>query len=244
MTRRSILARLVALSGALLLAGCGGPVVTVTSEQTGRQPVDRFERANPQDAAIHAIGIYEARAGQDDKHEREDVIVDLQEKNPDQPLYLALSAYEPVRWLVTGPGAAQVQSVYLDGHYRQTIEGIGESVRVYNRSGAPEIPEPFFEKNMGPDREKLNAERAEWRASFDALRQSRVACALTQTGGARECDNGALFLATAERLLKSRIATFTGVANAQRFTIASLVAPGENEGDAADEGVKETTSGD
>lgn len=235
MRGRSINTAFLALAGALLVAGCGGPAVSVTSEDTGRQPVDRFERANPRGAAIHAIGIYEAREGQGERHEREDVVVDLQEKNPKQPLFLALSAYEPVRWVLTGPGAGQVQGVYLDGHYRQTIVGIADGVRIHDRSGAPGIPEPFFEKNMGPDREKLNAEREEWRASFDALRASRVECALTQTGGARECDNGALFLANAESLLKSRIATFTGVANAQAFTVGPLVLPEDGGSEAADD---------
>lgn len=215
-----------ALTLALALAGCGDDLVTITGEATPAPPVDRIARTDEQGAAIHAIGIY-GLAEHDPARSapRQDVEVRLLQKDA-RPIRLALSAYEPVNWIVTGPGAAHVEAIYLDGRARQKYAGVPSDARVYNRSGAPAPTAEWKEKNMGPDRDIKPTGEPEWGVDAGERTEERVECALTQTGGLEDCDQGERFIANAEKLLGGRLSSFTGVKYASAFEIASLPEPG------------------
>lgn len=219
--------RLWPLVLALALAGCGGDdLVAVTTDASPEPEIDRLVRTDGKGAAIHAIGIYGLAA-----HDpalsapRREVEVRLQQKDA-RPIRLALSAYEPVNWIVTGPGAAHVEAIYLDGRARQKYAGVPLDARVYNRSGAPAPTAEWKEKNMGPDRDIKPTGEPEWGVDAGERTEERVECALTRTGGLEDCDHGERFIANAERLLDGRLSSFTGVKYASAFAIASLPEPG------------------
>jgi TPR repeat protein len=62
-------------------------------------------------------------AGRQEKSEQV-VLVDVQIKK--RPIVLALSAYDPVKWIVTAGKHAKVRRVVVGGYHRQTVEGLEE----------------------------------------------------------------------------------------------------------------------
>lgn len=85
---------------------------------------------------VHAVAIHEGQYpdGRPRPNFHKQGIAAVEVKEFGQPIVLALSAYEPVRWRINIDPAAQVQRVLLSGHYKQELEGLPDSVHVETRS--------------------------------------------------------------------------------------------------------------
>lgn len=191
------------------IAACrAGPTVDVVSRQYDRYEVDRFEAPPMEGDVIHAIGIYEGGSNHGpDRHPREDVTVEIEEQEG-RSVYLALSSYEPVRWNITGPGAAAVKGVYLTGYHAQNVIGVAHA-KVIDRSA--ERTEDATLRDRDGD--------GGWGVETP-IYSGPISCTYTYaepSGGG--CDSAWRFLANARALFSVPIASFTGIYNAQHFRI-------------------------
>jgi hypothetical protein len=86
----------------------------------------RMPLTNEQHAALHVISVYEGP-----QHELGDITVRVNETN--QPVVLALSAYQPVVWRLEVHPLATLQRVYVAGFHSQQVVGVpAELVQVTN----------------------------------------------------------------------------------------------------------------
>lgn len=185
-----------------------GAAVEIVSKQYADYQADRFEAAPFEGDAIHAIGIYEggSRHGPG-SHPLEDVTVEVADQGS-RSIYLALSSYEPVRWIVTGPGAASVKGVYLDGYHNQQVVGV-QNGKVIDRSA-----------RRNGDYSSPDLGDAGWGVKTTLSTFAPVSCTYTYlepSGGG--CDSAHQFLANAHGMFGAPIASFTGIYNAQHFRI-------------------------
>lgn len=195
----------------LLLAACGpssGSIVEVVSRQYDHYEADRFEALPTKGDVIHAIGIYEGGSNHGpDRHPREDVTVEMEDQGS-RSVYLALSSYEPVRWNITGPGAAAVKGVYLAGHHGQQVVG-AKNAKVVDRSA-----------ERGGDRDQEEPLDGGWGAETALYSYAPVSCTYTYaTPSGGGCASARQFLANARALFGAQVASFTGIYNAQHFRI-------------------------
>ncbi len=195
----------------LPLAACAcsaGPMVEVVSRQYDHYEIDRFEAPPIEGDVIHAIGIYEGGSDHGPGlHPREDVTVEIEDQGG-RPVYLALSSYEPVRWNITGPGAAAVKAVYLAGYHSQKIVGV-KNAKVVDRSA-----------ERAGDRDREEPDDGDWGVETTLYSYAPVSCTYTYampSGGG--CASARQFLANARALLGGQVASFTGIYNAQHFRI-------------------------
>lgn len=85
---------------------------------------------------MHLIGVYEARPDHSGgNHPQGEIKVKVERQN--QPMVLALSAYEPVRWNITKAPGTVIKKIIINGYHDQTITGI---------SGIP-VEEHSYEDN-------------------------------------------------------------------------------------------------
>lgn len=200
-----------------MLVGCSEETnwVTVGPRERPEYNVDRFEASVQGGRVLHVIGIYEGASNHDfGHHPGADVTINIDDQGG-QDLYLAVSSYEPVRWHVTGPGAASVRKVLVAGYHRHTADGIS-SGQVINRSGRS-VSNDVVEEGHEELRPKVpNYSPPETASPADRP----IACTMTYAapdGGG--CEAGLRLTAQAQALFPATLGTFTGVHNAQSFTI-------------------------
>lgn len=81
-----------------------------------------YVAAGVQDRELHLISIYEARWDHSGAYHPTGQ-VDIRVERRDQPITLALSAYEPVQWnLSTAPGV-KIEKIIINGYYDQSVVG-------------------------------------------------------------------------------------------------------------------------
>lgn len=121
---RHLLAALLAVT-----ATSAAPTLAASVDVTGSTspyPVTGFD--NPAGSvAYRAIGIYEAsHVHGGGSNPRYDAVIEIGAQAT--PLYLALSAYEPVNWVFKGAGVAQVKGVLVGGYNQHSWSGISSSL--------------------------------------------------------------------------------------------------------------------
>ena len=191
--------RLFAVAGlALLTASCQFPDahwVEVGPRERGEYRIDRYEPGSPEGPVLHAIGIYEGSSDHDSTHSpRATVTITIEDQGP-QAVYLALSSYEPVKWHLSSSGASAVKGVYLGGYNAHTVTGGASNLLIID--------------------ETLKTPR-----TYTSSNSERIACAITYRspdGGG--CEAGTGLTDRASALLNVKLTSFTGVYNAQSFTI-------------------------
>ena len=78
---------------------------------------------NKTSQALHLIGVYEARGDHGMGHHPTGKIkVHLTEKK--QPIILALSAYEPVEWIIDAEPGVVIKEIILNGYHDQNVVGV------------------------------------------------------------------------------------------------------------------------
>lgn len=80
------------------------------------------------DAQIEAVGVYEAKFGSHGVGKRSlpGVVTVTLQRSP-KPIVLVLSSYEPVSWLISGSGSADLKAVLLAGNSESTVKITGSS---------------------------------------------------------------------------------------------------------------------
>ena len=194
---------------ALVASACSSNAVEVGPRERSEYSISRYEAEPVNGKIIHAIGIYEGGSGHSADHQpRADVTIEITDQG-DRPVYLALASYQPVRWNVTGPGRVAVKAVYIDGFNKHEIAGIDRG-RVINRSGQAQQSDGWGDQSQVGG------------GGWSGFPQ-RVSCPYTygqSSGGG--CESATVFLKNAEMLLRAPVASFTGVYNAQHFTIHAV----------------------
>ena len=114
--------------------------ITITSSET---PSASYEALGSSVYEIYNIGLYEP----DNEHgwhfnsdgsfyhyqERGTATIYIEDQGG-MPAALALGSYEPTDWILTGPGAAAIDSILLYGYYHHTISGMSSTARVEERT--------------------------------------------------------------------------------------------------------------
>jgi hypothetical protein len=112
------------------------PVISVNSATPcgdgGTQDFSAYKNQNKNQSALHLIGIYEAR-GDHRIDYRPTGEVTVQVAKQKQPIVLALSAYEPVKWNIKAEPGAEISQIILNGYHDQQVVGV-ENVSVQEYS--------------------------------------------------------------------------------------------------------------
>jgi hypothetical protein len=184
-------------------------MVDIVHQQYGHYQRNRFEAPVTEGNAIHAIGIYEGGSDHGPgRHTRADVTVEIEDQGGGKSIYLALSSYEPVRWIIAGPGAAAVKGVYLAGYHDQQVVGMAHGTVIDHSA----------ERSEGGGWDE--ASDGGWGMETASYSYAPVGCTYTYampSGGG--CASAQQFLANAHALFGAPIASFTGIYNAQHFRI-------------------------
>jgi hypothetical protein len=187
--------------------------VEVLGRERADRPISRFEAPQPEERIIHAIGIYESGAGHG-KYAAAGAEVRVEiDRQPGREIFLALSAYQPVRWRLTGPGAAAVRGIYLAGYHRQQVSGAPQA-QVIDRSAEFERAE----ENGGAMAEDAAPDTTDGKPHYVP-----VPCTITYADAdAGGCPPAEQFLTNARLLLNAPVASFTGVYQADAFRIHAM----------------------
>jgi hypothetical protein len=88
------------------------------------------------DAQIEAVGVYEAKFGTHGVGQRSipGVVTVTLQRSP-KPTVLVLSSYEPVSWLISGPGSKDLKAVLLAGNSESTVKVTGSTGVQVTRMG-------------------------------------------------------------------------------------------------------------
>lgn len=196
----------------LLLGGCSaaaGVIDAGNGAEEGGDQTQLIETVAADQPSIRAIGIYQGGSGHSHgDHPTEDVTIEVDDDRGSK-LYLALSSYEPVRWNLTGPGAARVSGVYLDGYHQQSVTGAVPGTTIDNRSA-----------NRERDSAGTRATSSDWAEDPQFGAGGRVSCTYTfpeASGGG--CGSAHAFLANARSIFHAPVATFTGIYEGKHFRL-------------------------
>ena len=128
------------------------PAATASSTQAYAGPVATLAR----DAEVEAIGVYQ---GGDIGHatgaSARTGTVQVRVRRSPRPLVLALSAYEPVRWVLTLEPGARLAAVLSSGYSDQEVLGAGNA-RVLK------VGQLYAYKRGSPEFTRLDDEVARW----------------------------------------------------------------------------------
>jgi hypothetical protein len=83
---------------------------------------------------VHLLGVYQAIDGSVIGNPQGTARVNVQ-GSAVAPVHLALSSYEPVKWILEGPGRQYVASVLVNSIHPSIVEGIDAS-KIINRTGS------------------------------------------------------------------------------------------------------------
>ena len=93
----------------------------------------------PQDALLYHVGSYGGTSSlgaaielDNSGHEvrKVDVVVNL----PDQPVVLALTAYDPVVWNVAWTAGSRIVGAVVSGYHGQAVLGLGGTIPIYSKT--------------------------------------------------------------------------------------------------------------
>ncbi|VXD18263.1 conserved hypothetical protein [Planktothrix serta PCC 8927] len=105
----------------------------------GSDDLTRYVTTTSQSKELHLIGVYEAHpnhSGND--HSSGTISVEINRQN--QPIILALSAYEPVTWEVNVKPGVILEKIILNGYYDQKIIGVsGIPIEEYSQEGTNRV---------------------------------------------------------------------------------------------------------
>lgn len=205
---------------AMLAAGCSpalgfGETVSLRSEMGASVTVDRFVADQAGDRIIHAVGIYEGGSRHSYAHSPREIVTVEIDSQGSRKVYLALSSYEPVDWVLTGPGVSDVRGVYLDGYNEQSVSGVKAGIVTNRSNGMGQL------NGFEPD--EADGEENEWSGTAPGPSPKRISCTYTYaapSGGG--CDSALVFAANAEAIFRAKLVTYTGVYNAQEFRIRAM----------------------
>jgi len=103
------------------------PLISANSEspcgEGGSEDFSAYKNQNKNQSALHLIGIYEAR-GDHRIDYRPTGEVTVQVAKQKQPIVLALSAYEPVKWNIQAEPGAEISKIIVNGYHDQQVVGV------------------------------------------------------------------------------------------------------------------------
>ena len=108
--------------------------VTVDAVGSGGYQASYYASPNVIVPEVHLLGIYQAFDGSVIDHPQGTARVNVL-GNTRASVHLALSSYEPVRWILEGPGRQYISSVLISGVHPGVVEGI-DPTKVVNRTGS------------------------------------------------------------------------------------------------------------